>query len=437
MVCWKRKNLCWWNLRGFIWGCVLLVITTMMRHVSQSLECNLENTIRGTTKTLSANCKNQYYEILSLPANGQKNCSKIIKGDTDEVRQTLIENLIVKNKKPTVTEADYLTITNNCKLFKENRKYIMFSLSEEEEAFPIAYSMVIHDDIEMFERLLRVIYMPQNVYCVHVDEKATDIFKKAVRAITSCFDNVFVASKLEKVVYASWSRVQADLNCMEDLLKSEVQWKYLINTCGTDFPLKTNKEIVQILKFLNGKNSMESEKPPVYKKWRWEYHFKVTNKVERTTIKKTAPPFHTVIFSGNAYIVVTKEFVKSLFEEPIALQLIEWSNDTYSPDEFLWATLHRIPEMPGYVPANSKYDSSDLNAIARLVKWADLEGDIRKGAPYTECTGKHRRAVCVYGTGDLNWLLQQHHLFANKFDSKVDNHAIQCLEEYLRQKSFY
>ncbi|KAM4749542.1 beta-1,3-galactosyl-O-glycosyl-glycoprotein beta-1,6-N-acetylglucosaminyltransferase 3-like [Rhinophrynus dorsalis] len=328
-------------------------------------------------------------------------------------------------------------MTMDCKKYRKLRKFIAFSLSQEEENFPIAYSMVIHKDIEMFERLLRAIYAPQNIYCVHVDAKSPVVYKEAVRAITSCFDNVFVASKLEKVVYASWSRVQADLNCMEDLLKSKVQWRYLINTCGADFPLKTNAEIVQALKSLHGRNSMETEETPGNKKHRWQYHFKVDTLIHKTAKKKNPPPGNIQMFSGNAYIVITREFVKYLFNNPHVTKFLEWEKDTYSPDEHLWATLNRMPGVPGSVPSHKKYDMSDLNAIARLVKWSLHAGDINNGAPYARCTGIYRRTVCVYGTGDLAWILQQHHLFANKFDSQVDNNVIQCLEQYLRHKALY
>ncbi|XP_072255187.1 beta-1,3-galactosyl-O-glycosyl-glycoprotein beta-1,6-N-acetylglucosaminyltransferase 3-like [Pyxicephalus adspersus] len=310
-------------------------------------------------------------------------------------------------------------------------------MSNEERNYPIAFSMVIHNDIEMFERLLRSIYAPQNIYCVHVDRKSPDTFHQAVRAIASCFDNVFVASKLESVVYASWSRVQADINCMEDLLNSTVEWKYLINTCGADFPLKTNAEIVTALKSLREKNSMESEAPPAHKKARWEYHFEVKDNIARTDVRKGPPPLNVPIYSGNAYVVLTREFVKSLFDLDFARDFMNWAKDTYSPDEFLWASLHRVPWIPGSFPQHRKYDTSDLIALARLVKWGGHEGDIKNGAPYSECTGKHRRDVCVYGSGDLHWLLQQHHLFANKFDPQVDDHVIQCLEEHLRFKTFY
>lgn len=122
--------------------------------------------------------------------------------------------------------------------------------------------------MQNFERLLRAIYAPHNIYCVHVDKKSKPSFRSAVSAIVSCFPNVFMVSQPVDVVYASWSRVQADINCMADLYNSTTKWKYFLNVCGQDFPLKTNWEIVQMLRLLRGANSMESEKMPQGKKWR-------------------------------------------------------------------------------------------------------------------------------------------------------------------------
>ncbi|XP_069722806.1 beta-1,3-galactosyl-O-glycosyl-glycoprotein beta-1,6-N-acetylglucosaminyltransferase 3 [Phaenicophaeus curvirostris] len=328
-------------------------------------------------------------------------------------------------------------MTRDCGSFRETRRFVEFPLSEEEAEFPIAYSMVIHNKIEMFERLLRSLYAPQNVYCVHVDGKSPADFQEAVRAIAACFPNVFVASRLERVVYASWSRLQADLNCMRDLLQSPVPWRYVLNTCGTDFPIKTNAEIVRALKVLRGRNSMESEKPSASKRKRWLYHYNVGKSISRTGTVKQPPPLKSPMFTGSAYIVVTRAFVQHVFENPTVQRFLEWSKDTYSPDEHVWATLNRMPGVPGGTPHNAKYELSDMNALPRLVKWQYQEGDTSKGAPYPPCTGRHQRSVCIYGAGDLHWMLQYHHFLANKFDPEVDDVAIQCLEEHLRHMALY
>lgn len=77
-----------------------------------------------------------------------------------------------------------------------------------------------------------------------------------------------MVSQAMNVVYAAWPRVQADLNCMTDLYNVSTKWKYFINLCGQDFPLKTNLEIVRMLRSLKGGNSLESEKMAGEKMWR-------------------------------------------------------------------------------------------------------------------------------------------------------------------------
>ncbi|XP_043934424.1 beta-1,3-galactosyl-O-glycosyl-glycoprotein beta-1,6-N-acetylglucosaminyltransferase 3-like [Protopterus annectens] len=413
----------------------ILILTSILMHKPLKHDHSQTEFIGYAVQQYRKECQRYSSKDQQLSTHSGISCSKIAKGDPEAIVQASLSALSVKNKRKLLSEDFYLNLTKTCSYFKTSRRYITQPLSKEEEDFPLAYSMVVHENIEMFERLLRAIYSPQNIYCIHVDQKSRNSFTRAVRAIATCFDNVFVASKLETIVYASWSRVQADLNCMKDLLESKVKWHYVINTCGADFPIKTNAETARMLKLLNGRNSLESEKPSAYKEGRWKFHHEVNNSIIRTEIKKSAPPIKTPVFTGNAYFVLARKFVRYLFYDPVPQQLIKWVQDTYSPDEHLWATLYRIPEAPGSVPPNMKYDATDMQAIVRLVKWEYLEGDIYKGAPYKHCTGSHRHAVCIYGSGDLNWMLHQHHLLANKFDPLVDDIVIQCLEEYLRQKA--
>ncbi|XP_069481376.1 beta-1,3-galactosyl-O-glycosyl-glycoprotein beta-1,6-N-acetylglucosaminyltransferase 3-like [Ambystoma mexicanum] len=429
---WERVRKC--HIRHLVvLACLLGSAILVLKTQPWSGDCDQKNLKRS--HTVRKHCMDQLHTSLELTFGGEIDCPKIIQGEKNAVKQAILGKLLVKNKKSGVMENSYLNWTKDCNAYKVRRRFIYFPLSREEEDFPIAYSMVIHNNIEMFERLLRAIYTPQNIYCVHVDRKSPEIYQRAVRSIVSCFENVFVASKLERVVYATWSRVQADLNCMEDLLKSGVQWRYLINTCGTDFPIKTNAEIVRTLKVLDGRNSLESDRTTKRKKMRWQFHYTSNHFIVKTKTEKRPPPISSPMFAGSAYFIVSRRFVQYISVDPTVQQLMQWEKDTYSPDEHLWATLQRMPGVPGSTPHNAKYDLSDMNAIARLVKWKFMEGDVKKGAPYSPCTGVHLRNVCVFGAGDLKWMIRQPHLFANKFNPKTDNYAIQCLESYLRDKA--
>uniref|UniRef100_A0A8D2JLP6 Glucosaminyl (N-acetyl) transferase 1 n=1 Tax=Sciurus vulgaris TaxID=55149 RepID=A0A8D2JLP6_SCIVU len=379
----------------------------------------------------------RHLELVGENPSNNINCTKILQGDADEIQKVKLEILTVKfRKRRRWTPSDYINMTSDCPSFIKMRKYIVEPLSKEEESFPIAYSIVVHHKIEMLDRLLRAIYMPQNFYCIHVDKKSEDSFIAAVMGIASCFSNVFVASQLENVIYASWSRVQADLNCMKDLYRMSANWKYLINLCGLDFPIKTNLEIVRKLKSFMGENNLETEKMPSNKEERWKKHHVVINgKLTNTGTTKVHPPLKTPLFSGSAYFVVSREYVGYVLENESIHKFMEWAQDTYSPDEYLWATIQRIPEVPGSLSLSHKYDLSDMHSVARFVKWQYFEGDVAKGAPYPPCNGVHVRSVCVFGAGDLNWILRKHHFFANKFDPDVDLFAIQCLDEHLRHKA--
>ncbi|XP_051807023.1 beta-1,3-galactosyl-O-glycosyl-glycoprotein beta-1,6-N-acetylglucosaminyltransferase-like isoform X1 [Acanthochromis polyacanthus] len=380
-----------------------------------------------------------WWEYTDVDGGPEKecNCSAILQGETEALEKAKLLTLTKDfHKSVDIPDEYYINATKDCRNFKLSRKYLTFPLSKEEEDFPLAYSMVVHHKVQNFERLLRAIYAPQNIYCVHVDKKSETSVFAAIMAITSCFPNVFMVTRPVSVVYAGWTRVQADLNCMADLYNASTEWKYFINVCGQDFPLKTNLEMVRMLHSLKGQNIMESE-PIAGKKWWVTNAYQIVNgQIQGTGKQKEPPPFNLPIFSGNAYIVVCRGYIRSVLEDDRILKLIEWGKDTYSPDEFLWATIQRMPGVPGSTRPHGKYDMSDMNAIARLVKWQWHEGPQDSlNAVYSECHGNHVREVCVYGAGDLQWIIAQHHLFANKFDINTDPIAIYCLEKYLRQKA--
>lgn len=384
--------------------------------------------------------KNSWWEYTDADGGLEKecNCSAILQGETEALEKATILALAKDFRKSVqIPDEYYINATKDCRNFTSSRKYFTFPLSKEEEEFPLAYSMVIHHKVQNFERLLRAIYAPQNIYCVHVDKNSETSVFAAIMAITSCFPNVFMVRRPVSVVYAAWPRVQADLNCMADLYNISTEWKYFINVCGQDFPLKTNLEMVRMLRSLKGLNSMESEQMPAGKKWRvTNVHQIVNGHIQGTGKQKEPPPFNLPILSGNAYIVASRGYIRSVLEDVRIQTLIEWAKDTYSPDEFLWATIQRMPGVPGSTRPNRKYDMTDINAIARLVKWQSHEGPQDSlNAVYSECRGNHVRGVCVYGAGDLPWIIAQHHLFANKFDINTDPIAIYCLEKYLRQKA--
>ncbi|XP_010080503.1 PREDICTED: N-acetyllactosaminide beta-1,6-N-acetylglucosaminyl-transferase [Pterocles gutturalis] len=317
---------------------------------------------------------------------------------------------------------------SSCPEYITQNHYITRALSAEEAAFPIAYIMTLHKEFETFERLFRAVYMPQNVYCIHVDAKAPAPFQRAVQRLVGCFPNAFLASRAERVVYGGAPRLRADLHCMRDLLGSAVPWRYLLNTCGQDFPLKTNREIVRLLKGLGGKNITPGVLPPPHITTRTKYvHreqlYSFFSFMLRTFVRKAPPPHNLTIFFGSAYVAIARPFAEFVLRDQRAIDLLAWSEDTYSPDEHFWVTLNRIPGVPGSMP-NASWEG-DLKAV----KWIDMEES------HGGCHGHYVRGICVYGTGDLKWLFNSTCMFANKFELNTYPLTVECLELRHRQRT--
>ncbi|XP_067323612.1 N-acetyllactosaminide beta-1,6-N-acetylglucosaminyl-transferase isoform X2 [Anolis sagrei] len=343
----------------------------------------------------------------------EETCKAIVKGKSLFVQENLQKTSFGKS---------------NCSYYMIQSHYITKSLSQEEASFPLAYMITLHKEFETFERVFRAIYMPQNIYCIHVDKKAPEKYKKNVAQLLGCFPNAFLASQSEAVVYAGISRLQADLNCMKDLVKSEVPWKYLLNMCGQDFPLKTNKEIIQHLKKFKGKNIADGVLPPPHIQKRTKYihrelRFGVFSVILPTLLWKSPPPHGLTIYFGSAYVALTRKFAEFILQDQRSLDLLEWSKDTYSPDEHFWTTLNRVPGVPGAMP-NATWEGN-----LRAIKWGDAE------ANHGGCHGRYVRGICIFGTGDLKWLLSSENLFANKFELKTYPPTVECLELNLRERA--
>ncbi len=224
-----------------------------------------------------------------------------------------------------------------CEDYKTVRGFnqIHYYNEEIEINFPIAYSILIYQHVEQIDRLLKMIWRPQNIYCFHIDSKSTNSFKLAIQSITSCFDNVFITEKSENIVWASFSILSAELSCMRDLMKktTNTNWKYLIHMSGDEFPLKTNYELVKILSLYNGVNDIDINFGSEFRD-RTIYRYRIrNNKLISTNKLKDKPPHGYKIMKGHTNAALSREFVHYILTDNKVKDLINWSKDMRMPDE--------------------------------------------------------------------------------------------------------
>ncbi|WAQ94345.1 GCNT1-like protein [Mya arenaria] len=345
------------------------------------------------------------------------NCHVITKGDKKEIFHYILANL--ENLKIFVSKKVEKSsrFTSNCSHFVKQRGYITNSLTKEEKQFPIDFSILIHTEVKQVETLLRAIYRPQNLYCIHVDTKSSAAFYEEIHAISSCFDNVFLSSQRFDVQWGTMTVLEPEIVCMNDLWNNNVSWKYFINLTGQEFPLRTNFELVKILKAYNGANDISATLRLANTK-RWS---------------SAGPAPHNIRPSkGSVHIVASRGYVDYLLHDQRAKDLLEWTRKTDVPDETYFSTLNSNTHLnvPGSYNGNylANPNHTYTSSLTRYKQWGfDEQEDL--------CKGKFVRNICILGVGDLQRLAKSEMLFANKFFLDFQPLALECLEELIYNRT--
>ncbi|KAL9986163.1 hypothetical protein ACROYT_G000258 [Oculina patagonica] len=349
------------------------------------------------------------FEILNIkpkiPAFKSERCRRLISGE-ENVNNTFLssnDSYVLDTYKP----------TEDCRHVLRTR-FTHPPVSKQERELPIAFGITVYKGARLLARLLQAIYMPNNVYCIHIDGKSSDVFRKAVVAIIRCLPNVFIAQKSSDVVWGHFSLVEAQLHCMKELLESRKPWKYYISLVGQDFPLYDNKQIVRALQRLNNLNCIEGLPLPKYHEKRIKFVYKLRNNhIHNTGIAKSPPPHNISIYKGSTFIIAIREFVEFVLKSRIGRDFIEFLRDTLIPDETLFASLQQHPLAPGGIHGNRRY------RISRAMHWFPKE-----------CHGVWKRKVCWISIEDLRWVFgrqMKEKLFVHKIPFDFNDDLLECI----------
>ena len=86
-------------------------------------------------------------------------------------------------------------------------------------------------------------------------------------------DSPSLLLKAENVRWGEFSIVQAELNCLRDLLDNGRNWSYALDMAGSEVMLLTNRELVHSLDKTGKTIFTASFRPPAKEKIRVQYKF--------------------------------------------------------------------------------------------------------------------------------------------------------------------
>ena len=371
--------------------------------------------------------------VTELQPRVAKSCERLKLGVPQEQAGV---RLALKSWAPRETEGEFRERMTKCPQVWEEFSPRNFYNSATERDFPLAFVLVFHNNTQQILRLLKVLWRPQNVFCLHPDAKQSSGFVNFFRDFSSCFDNIFVASKLERVVYAHHTIMDAQLNCMGDLLAmEETRWKYIITLCGTELPLKTNREIVKGLKALKGGTGITTHSMDDNSKSRFDRKIGLGQKNEiRFTSTKLGPPPHGIELRKSwDFFALTRPFVNFILTDKRAIDFRNYCRGVYIPEEHFFASLYWMRDAPD---GEYRRDKTGVIPLVSDMIWVDSK---QNHGPH--CAGSVVHGICILSSGDL-WsiytkgvLSHTNRFFYNKYNMDVDHVVMDCMEERLVQQN--
>ena len=370
------------------------------------------------------------------PKIGQ-NCSKLMEGDKGELKNT--------TKLLKVHDFNILLNHSSCDAiveeFSDN-----FYISETEEKFPIAYVLVVHTSAQQVIRLLKTIYRPHNRYCIHPDPTSKILnFTERFKQLEACLPNVFVTSRVVKVEYNHPKTILlAQMSCYRDLIAmpDHMDWRYVINVCGRELPLKTNRHIVEDLIHLNGTNIISPQPIDQYtlRKCFTSAVKRVrenttcvgdSNRVSVATAEKCETFLHKnnfTLYKSMTYNAYSQKFVRYFVDDPLMKSLRNWLVDNCRrPEEHFYAMASMMTQAPGgRLRRNTPIVSKAI--------WYHSKSSPHH-VPGEACHGNVVHSVCILNSAELPRIgkeaLESNVWFLNKYYMEQDHVVMDCVEEIL------
>ncbi len=366
--------------------------------------------------------------ITTLGAPIIKDCPKIIAGDKEESKrlQRIFQWWLKTFKRRLYSDEAYTSLlqqSSNCTWLKESIINNLYNTKLERD-FPIAYVFLVYESPLQFLRLLKILYKPQNWYCIHADEKSP--FKKFFNNIIQCFDNVIAPSKSFDVQWGHFSILEAQMQCFTDLVNLrqrqaiKKKWNYVVNLCGKELPLHSTNEMVQMMQSLMGTSSIVAS--PISKKEWW-----TMKRLRGRTI-----PFNLKFYKSMAYNALSADFATFMVKDFKSKTLLQFFKNTNFPEEHYYPVLFHMPHVPGgYHPGIPRQGYFEVSHYF----WRNNKA--KRALP---CFGITVHQICIVNHFDLPHIMRETNngdtaLFQNKYFMEKNHIVMDCMEEMIVAKN--
>ncbi|XP_018423372.1 PREDICTED: xylosyltransferase 2 isoform X1 [Nanorana parkeri] len=294
-----------------------------------------------------------------------------------------------------------------------------------EKPLRIVYMLVVHGRaMRQLRRLIKAIYHKDHFYYIHVDQRSNYLHGEVVQ-LAQHFTNIRVTPWRMITIWGGASLLTMYLRGMQDLLEiPDWPWDFFINLSATDYPTRTNEELVLFLSKYKEKNFLKShgrDNARFIKKQGLDRLFHECDS-HMWRLGERQIPEGIVVDGGSDWFALTRKFVNYV---------------TYTQD-FLVSELRRFYKYT-LLPAESFFhtvleNSHDCDTLVdnnlRVTNWNRKLG--------CRCQYKHIVDWCGCSPNDFKpqdvvrlQQLSRPTFFARKFESAVNQEVLDILDAHL------
>ncbi|XP_074870794.1 xylosyltransferase 2 isoform X2 [Carettochelys insculpta] len=302
----------------------------------------------------------------------------------------------------------------------------------------IAYMLVVHGRaIRQLKRLIKAVYHQQHFFYVHVDKRSNYLHREVVQ-LAQRYPNIRVTPWRMVTIWGGASLLKMYLRSMSDLLEAtDWPWDYFINLSATDYPTRTNEELVMFLSKYRDKNFLKShgrDNARFIKKQGLDRLFHECDS-HMWRLGERQIPEGIVVDGGSDWFALTRSFVEYVVytEDQLVSQLRQFYTYTLLPAESFF---HTILE-------NSHACETLVDNNLRVTNWNRKLG--------CKCQYKHIVDWCGCSPNDFKpqdflrlqplpmpsgmpvslQQLSRPTFFARKFESTVNQEVLEILDSHL------
>ncbi|CAM9316629.1 unnamed protein product [Lampetra fluviatilis] len=289
----------------------------------------------------------------------------------------------------------------------------------------IVFVLVVHGRaIRQLTRMLKAIYHRDHYYYIHVD-KRSNYLQRQVLQVAERYPNVRVTPWRMATIWGGASLLTMYLRTMKDLLDmADWAWDFFINLSATDYPIRTNDQLVAFLTKYRDKNFLKSHGRDnnrfVKKQGLDRIFYECDTHMWRLGDRKI--PDGIVVDGGSDWFALNRPFVEYVMRSQgeLVSELKRFYAYTLLPAESFYHT----------VLENSEHCGSLVDNNLRITNWNRKLG----------CKCQYKHIVDWCGCSPNDFKPQDFHrfqqmarptFFARKFESAVNQEVIEQLDSYL------